>query len=45
MAGDGACAESAGVGETLEMKMVVDGVGTTILELQIESVTSGKEVT
>jgi len=45
VAGDGACAESAGVGETLEMKMVVDGGGTTILELQIESVTSGKEVT
>ena len=43
--GDGACAESAGTGETLEMKMVVNGGGTTILELQIESVTSGKEVT
>lgn len=45
VAGAGACAQSAGVGETLEMKMVVDGGGTTILELQIESVTSGKEVT
>jgi hypothetical protein len=45
VAGAGACAESAGTGETLEMKMVVDGGGTTILELQIESVTSGKEVT
>ena len=44
-AGAGACQGSAGVGETLEMKMVVDGGGTTILELQIESVTSGKEVT
>jgi flagellin FlaB len=44
-AGTGACATSAGVGEILEMKMVVDGGGTTILELQIESVTSGKEVT
>jgi hypothetical protein len=45
VAGAGACAESAGVGETLEMKMIVDGGGTTILELQVESVTSGKEVT
>ena len=45
VAGAGACAESSGTGETLEMKMVVDGGGTTILELQIESVTSGKEVT
>jgi archaellin len=45
VAGAGACAASAGVGETLEMKMIVDGGGTTILELQIESVTSGKEVT
>ena len=44
-AGAGNCATSAGVGETLEMKMVVDGGGTTILELQIESVASGKEVT
>ena len=44
-AGAGNCQGSAGVGETLEMKMVVDGGGTTILELQIESVTSGKEVT
>ena len=43
--GAGACSGSAGVGETLEMKMVVDGGGTTILELQIESVASGKEVT
>jgi flagellin FlaB len=44
-AGAGNCQGSAGVGETLEMKMVVDGGGTTILELQIESVASGKEVT
>ena len=43
--GLGACATSAGVGESLEMKLIVDGGGTTILELQIESVTSGKEVT
>ncbi len=44
-AGAGSCSGSAGVGETLEMKMVVDGGGTTILDLQIETVTSGKEVT
>jgi flagellin FlaB len=43
--GLGACAASAGVGESLEMKIIVDGGGTTILELNIESVTSGKEVT
>ncbi|MDP6213171.1 MAG: hypothetical protein QGF32_06460 [Candidatus Thalassarchaeaceae archaeon] len=41
----GACNASAGVGETLELKMIVDGGGTTISELQIESVVSGKEVT
>ena len=41
----GKCEGSATVGTTLEMKMIVDGGGTTILELQIESVTSGKEVT
>ena len=39
------CNASAGVSETLELKMIVDGGGTTISELQIESVTSGKEVT
>jgi len=44
-AGEAACNASAGVGETLELKMIVDGGGTTISELQIESVTSGKEVT
>jgi len=44
-AGEGACNASAGVGETLELKMIVDGGGTTISELQIESITSGKEVT
>ena len=42
---EGACNASAGVGETLELKMIVDGGGTTISELQIESVVSGKEVT
>ena len=44
-AGEAVCNASAGVGETLELKMIVDGGGTTISELQIESVTSGKEVT
>ena len=44
-AGEAACNASAGVGETLELKMIVDGGGTTISELQIESITSGKEVT
>ncbi len=46
-AGDdgGACSTSLSVGDTVEMKMVVDGGGTTISELQIESVVSGKEVT
>ena len=46
-AGDdgGDCSTSLSVGDTVEMKMVVDGGGTTISELQIESVVSGKEVT
>ncbi|MBU38506.1 MAG: hypothetical protein CMA59_03165 [Euryarchaeota archaeon] len=44
-AGEAACNASAGVGEVLELKMIVDGGGTTISELQIESVVSGKEVT
>ena len=46
-AGDdaGACSTSLSVGDTIEMKMVVNGGGTTISELQIESVVSGKEVT
>ena len=46
-AGDdgGDCSTSLSVGDTIEMKMVVDGGGTTISELQIESVVSGKEVT
>ena len=44
-ANEGPCNASAGVGETLELKMIVDGGGTTISELQIESVVSGKEVT
>ena len=41
----GTCATVLGVGETIELKMIVDGGGTTIAELQIESVVSGKEVT
>ena len=41
----GECATSLSVGDTIEMKMVVNGGGTTISELQIESVVSGKEVT
>ncbi len=41
----GACSTSLSVGDTVEMKMVVNGGGTTISELQIESVVSGKEVT
>jgi len=41
----GACSTVVGVGETIELKMIVDGGGTTISELQIESVVSGKEVT
>jgi len=45
VAGAGACATSTAVGETVEMKVVVNGGGTTILELQIETITSGKEVT
>ena len=46
-AGDdgGDCSTSLSVGDTVEMKMVGDGGGTTISELQIESVVSGKEVT
>ena len=44
-AGEAACNASAGVGEVLELKMIVDGGGTPISELQIESVVSGKEVT
>ncbi|MDP6662070.1 MAG: hypothetical protein QF760_02050 [Candidatus Thalassarchaeaceae archaeon] len=45
VAGAGACATSTAVGETVEMKVVVNGGGTTILELQVETITSGKEVT
>ncbi len=46
-AGDdgGDCSTALEAGDSLEMKLVVNGGGTTILELQIESVSSGKEVT
>ena len=43
-AGAGPCATLAGVGETLQLKMIVDGGGTTISELSIDSVVSGKAV-
>ena len=43
-AGSGPCASLAGVGETLQLKMIVDGGGTTISELNIDSVVSGKAV-
>ena len=43
-AGNGPCATLSGVGETLQLKMIVDGGGTTISELNIDSVVSGKEV-
>ncbi len=40
----GPCKSLAGVGETLQLKMIVDGGGTTISELSIDSVVSGKAV-
>ena len=40
----GPCATLSGVGETLQLKMIVDGGGTTISELNIDSVVSGKAV-
>ena len=40
----GPCASLSGVGETLQLKMIVDGGGTTISELSIDSVVSGKAV-
>ena len=40
----GPCATLSGVGETLQLKMIVDGGGTTISELSIDSVVSGKAV-
>jgi flagellin FlaB len=43
-ADSGDCRSLAGVGETLELKIIVDGGGTTIAELSIDSVVSGKAV-
>ena len=40
----GPCATLSGVGEVLQLKMIVDGGGTTISELSIDSVVSGKAV-
>ena len=44
VAGSGPCATLAGVGESLELKIMVDGGGTTLSELNIDSVVSGKAV-
>jgi hypothetical protein len=43
-ADNGPCKDNAGVGETLLMKIMVDGGGTTVSELSIDSVVSGKAV-
>ncbi len=43
-ADSGPCKDLAGVGETLLMKIMVDGGGTTVSELNIDSVVSGKAV-
>ena len=43
-ADSGPCKSLAGVGETLLMKVMVDGGGTTVSELAIDSVVSGKAV-
>ena len=43
-ADSGPCKALAGVGETLLMKVMVDGGGTTVSELNIDSVVSGKAV-
>ncbi len=45
VADGGACKDGGAAGESLEMKIIVDGGGTTILELKIDSIASGKEVT
>ena len=44
-ADSGACKDAGTAGETMEMKIIVDGGGTTILDLNIDSIASGKEVT
>tara|TARA_B100001179_G_scaffold29155_1_gene17811 strand:- start:251 stop:946 length:696 start_codon:yes stop_codon:yes gene_type:complete len=43
-ADSGPCKDLAGVGETLLMKIIVGGGGTTVSELNIDSVVSGKAV-
>jgi len=40
----GPCSTLASVGQTLQLKMIVEGGGTTVSELQIDSVVSGKAV-
>ena len=40
----GQCNTLAGVGETLNLKMIVQEGGTTITEMKIESIVPGKEV-
>ncbi len=45
VADGGACKDAGTAGETMEMKIIVDGGGTTILDLKIDSIASGKEVT
>ena len=45
VADSGVCKDAAIVNAVLEMKMIVDGGGTTVIELQIDTVVSGKEVT
>ncbi len=45
VADGGACKDAGTAGETMEMKIIVDGGGTTILDLKIDSISSGKEVT
>ena len=44
-ADSGPCKDAGTAGETMEMKIIVDGGGTTILDLKIDSIASGKEVT
>ena len=45
VADGGDCKDAGTAGETMEMKIIVDGGGTTILDLKIDSIASGKEVT
>ncbi len=40
----GQCNTLAGVGETMNLKMIVQEGGTTITEMKIESIVPGKEV-